>query len=338
MPHRVQRLRAANMLVLATLCWGISFPLLKALLLAEERLVPGGSTWFFSSLCLTLRFGIAAILLMLWHWRTVTGLTRLEIWQGAGLGLFGSLGLLLQMDALAYMPASVSAFLTQFYCLVIPVVVACQVRRWPSPVVLLGCVLVLGGVAILARLNWHDLRLGRGEAETLLGSIVFTGQILWLERPVFSLNRIGQVTWLMFAVIAVVLLPVAIFTTPGPSAWLLMLKSPAILTMLSILVVICTLTAYLLMNYWQPVVTATEAGLIYCAEPVFTSVFALFLPAWFSVLAEIDYLNEQPSWNLVAGGGMILAANILIQTHPQRPTRTVEVSPPLPHQELMGKG
>jgi len=55
------------------------------------------------------------------------------------------------------------------------------------------------------------------------------------------------------------------------------------------LTVVCTLAAYGIMNAWQPKISATEAGLIYCVEPIFGSAMALFLPAIFSRWAGIDY-------------------------------------------------
>ncbi len=67
------------------------------------------------------------------------------------------------------------------------------------------------------------------------------------------------------------------------------------------------------MNTWQPKISATEAGLIYCIEPVFGSIMALFLPAWFSVWAVITYPNELATWTLVVGGGLITLANLLVQ-------------------------
>jgi drug/metabolite transporter (DMT)-like permease len=67
------------------------------------------------------------------------------------------------------------------------------------------------------------------------------------------------------------------------------------------------------MNYWQRHVSVTEAGLIYGAEPVFASLFALFLPAWFSAFASLNYPNERVTFNLLVGGGLISAANVLIQ-------------------------
>ena len=43
-------------------------------------------------------------------------------------------------------------------------------------------------------------RLGRGELETLVASVFFMGQILWLERPEFTGNRMLPVTAVMFAI------------------------------------------------------------------------------------------------------------------------------------------
>jgi hypothetical protein len=86
-----------------------------------------------------------------------------------------------------------------------------------------------------------------------------------------------------------------------------------------VLVVCCTLVAFTLMNRWQPVLPAPEAGLIYAAEPVFASVFALFLPVWLSRFAGIEYANESATVTLLTGGGLITLANVLIQVRAARP-------------------
>jgi drug/metabolite transporter (DMT)-like permease len=80
-----------------------------------------------------------------------------------------------------------------------------------------------------------------------------------------------------------------------------------------LLVFFCTLLAFNLMNHCQPAITSTEAGIVYTTEPLFTAVFALFLPAQLSGLAHIDYANEQFSLAVVSGGGLILLANLLLQ-------------------------
>jgi drug/metabolite transporter (DMT)-like permease len=71
------------------------------------------------------------------------------------------------------------------------------------------------------------------------------------------------------------------------------------------------------MNTWQRFVSATEAGLIYCLEPVIATLLASFLPGWISRWAGIDYPDETLRWGLLAGGALIIAAAILVAT--QRP-------------------
>jgi drug/metabolite transporter (DMT)-like permease len=82
---------------------------------------------------------------------------------------------------------------------------------------------------------------------------------------------------------------------------------------------ICSLLAFLLMNRWQRHVDATTAGIIYCAEPIFTTLFALFLPALLAPLLGITYANETATRHLLIGGSLITIANILIALKPAAP-------------------
>lgn len=314
------------MLVMATALWALSFPTMKAVILAQQELLPGSSTWFASAVCMVYRFGIATVGLLVWCLPTIRGLTRLEVYEGVGLGVFASAGLVLQMDGLARIEASTSAFLTQCYCLIIPLWVAVRERRWPRPVIWASCVLVIVGVGVLSGVDWRTLRLGRGEIETLLASVVFTGQILWLQRREFAANNVNHFTLAMFATIALVCLPIAGVTAERPSDLWRAYTTPALGLFLAVLVACCTVAAYLLMNAWQPRVSATQAGLIYCVEPLFASVLALFLPAWWSRLAGIEYANEILSTGLLVGGGLITVANALIQVQPPEPGHPILVS------------
>jgi hypothetical protein len=45
---------------------------------------------------------------------------------------------------------------------------------------------------------------------------------------------------------------------------------------------------------------------------------ALFLPALFSKWAGFDYRNEELTWHLLVGGGLITLANVLIQLNPPK--------------------
>jgi drug/metabolite transporter (DMT)-like permease len=308
--------KAAAMLFLATLVWSASFLAMKALAQVQQSALPGAGSWFLSSLSLLIRFGLSALLLWLWNGRKVWDISRLEIWQGTGLGLFCALGLLLQMDGVLYTLASTSAFLTQCYCIFIPLTLALHRRQAPSRKLAFACLMVMCGVAVLAGINWRHFKLGRGEAETIAASLVFTGQILWLERPLFASNRSALSTQVMFAVVALVVLPVAWRSGGGPRHWALAYHSWVALMLVGFLALGCTLAAYGIMNRWQPHVPATEAGLIYCSEPVFTSVLALFLPGWLSRLPGISYADERLLPRLLIGGGLITTANVLVLWRP----------------------
>ena len=317
-PSHPQRSKALALLIGATAFWGLSFSLNKAIMFTQARLLPASDTWFITAQTIWPRFALAWLVLAAFRFREIRTLTRSEWRQGFGLGLFSALGLLFQIDGLQFTAASTSAFLTQLYAILIPVWLALRQRRNPGASVWLSVGLVLAGVAVLARLDWHDLRLGRGEAETLLSSVFFMGQILWLERKEFASNRVLPMTAAMFAVGATIFLALALATAGRPAELLVPWGSGAWVGFTLVLTLLCTLAAFVIMNVWQPKITATEAGLIYCIEPVFASLMALFLPAWLAGWGVFVYPNETAGVSLLLGGGLITAANVLIQLKPPR--------------------
>lgn len=304
------------MLVLANLFWGISFPLIKSMSAVHAQLLPGSSTWFITASAIFPRFFLGALVVGAFCPGTLRTLTRSELRQGVGLGVFALLGMVFQNDGLQFTEASTSAFLTQLYAILIPLVLAVRARRLPPWTVWASCALVLAGVAVLARLDWRDLRLGRGEVETLICSVFFMGHILWLGKAEFAGNRALPVTVVMFAVEAVAGLGLAFWTAPQAADVFVPWTSGPWLGFTAALTLFCTVGSFTLMNMWQPKISSTEAGLIYCIEPVFVAIMALFLPAWFAAWGGFDYPNETLTAHLLLGGGLITAANILIQLRP----------------------
>lgn len=303
-------------LLLANLLWGLSFPVIKAMVHTQEQLLPGSDNWFITAMTVAPRFLLATAVLLLLAWKHLAGLTRREARQGLLLGTTNGLGLLLQVDGLQFTSASVSAFLTQFYAVMIPVVIALRLRRAP-PVRVWGCVaLVVAGVTILGRFDFRTLSLGRGEIETLAGSVFFMLQIFVLGDPRYGGNRALPVSAVMFATVGGGFAVFALAVAPNPAACLVPWTSGPWLVFTALLTVFCTLGAFMLMIRWQPIITATEAGLIYCFEPLFASLMALFLPALFSRWVGFDYPNETLTWQLLAGGGLITLANGLLQFRP----------------------
>jgi drug/metabolite transporter (DMT)-like permease len=301
------------MLLLATVLWGLSFPLMKALPLVQRQFAPGASDWFLVFLSLTVRFGGAAVVLLPFQWRALARMRAVDWKLGVGLGLFAGIGILLQMAGLLYTLASTSGFLTQLYALLIPLTLAVWRRRWPPVVVWMSCGLVLVGMAVLCGVSWQQLRIGKGEWLTLLGSVAFTAQILWLDRREFAACDKTLATLAQFATIGVMLAPFSLGLAAHPRDCLAANNSLAALGMLTVLALGSGLLAFWLMNTWQPQVHPTHAGLIYCAEPIFVSVYALFLPEWLGRWGGFVYANEQLTAQLWIGGALITLANVLIQ-------------------------
>ena len=306
------------MLLLATFFWGLSFPLIKSIMLLHAKLVPQASSSLLTIYTLAPRFLLAGLLMFALRPRDCWRATRQEWRQGLILGAFATGGMLFQIDGLQFTDASTSAFLTQFYAILIPVWVAMRSRHNPGALVWTCCALVLAGVAILGRFDWRELHLGRGEIETLIASVFFMGQILTLGRSDFAENRPERITFIMFAVQALAFCALVPILAPDAQAIIAPWTSPVWLTFTIVLTILCTYGAYSLMNAWQPKITATEAGLIYCVEPIFGSLMSLVLPAMFSATAGIAYLNETTTWTLLVGGGLITLANVLLQLNPPR--------------------
>jgi len=301
------------MLALASLYWGLSFPLIKAITLLNHALVPDAGTWFIACAAMAPRFILAAALLLALRGRRQGAPTHSEIRQGVGMGAFAAMGTLLQTDGLQFTAASTSSFLTQLTAILVPTWIALRHRRNPGAVVWGCCALVMVGVAVLGHFDWGTLRLGRGEWETLLCAVFFTGQILWLERKEFAGNRPATVSLVMFALQAVLFAVLAVATAPRAGALLAPWESPAWVALTLVLAAVCTAGAFSIMTRWQPKISATEAGLIYCTESLFASVFVLFVPALISALARVEYVNEHATGSLVVGGSLITLANIVVQ-------------------------
>jgi len=330
MPSSPLRRKALQVLLLCTAFWALSFPVMKALTMAQQSLLPGAGTWFISSLCVMSRFLIAGVLLLIVFPGSVKSLSRRELEQGLWLALFVSVGNCLQMDGLAYIPASTAAFLTQLYCVFIPVWLAFSSRHFPTAKIVLCSALVLLGMALLVNLNVFAIRLGRGEIETIASSVCYTAQILCLENPKYAENRPRSLTTIMLIAMGIFTMPLVLVTAPGLAQCIRVYSSIPALGLLGILVLMCSIIPFLMMNRWQREVTATEAGLVYCSEPVVTSILALFLPALLSAWAAVSYPNEHVTLQLLLGGGLITIANVLLQLRWLEPKSTSAVTDPAP--------
>lgn len=311
-------------LILATMAWGLSFPTAKALMLAQASSIPGHSEIFHAGLVLWVRMVLASALMCLFFTGQVRRLRRSEIRQGVELGLYGGLGMLLQTDAQHTIPASTSAFFTQFTCIFVPVVVAFRTRMCPSLWVGAASTMVLAGCALLSGVKAGSFGFGPGEWETIAAAVLFTAQILVLERARYRQNEMRGTAFVMFAVKAAVLTPVVFgeaFTgsSYGNSGFGDVCRqifeayaNPSTLFMALLITAFSTVYSYATMIFWQPMVSSVQAGIIYATEPIFATGWALFLPGLFSAAGGFDYPNESISTAFCWGAALIVGANMLI--------------------------
>jgi len=304
--------KAILLLALATFFWGLSFIVMKALALMQQRLAPGLSVWSISSLSIFLRFSISAAILVIFFFKQIPKISRKEMMQGLGLGFFGGIGLLFQMDGVNYTESSTAAFLTQAYCVILPVITALRLKKFPAPTIIFSSLMVLVGIGVLSNVKLTALVLGKGEAEVLLASLLFTVQILLLEMKTFKECDSNRVTLIMCLTTSLIMGGMLGFQNLDAEQCFKAYGSYQVILFITVLTIGCTLVPYLLMNRWQGQISATQAGLIYCVEPVFASLFALFLPAWISVWTRISFINETMDIALLWGGGLILGANCLM--------------------------
>lgn len=289
------------MLVVVTVCWGLSFPLMKSWQDAAKD-CPGGEA-LASATLIAVRMVLALALLALFRPRLFTAPRRSEHLAGAAVGCAFFLGFMLQVLGLAWTTPAMSAFFTSLGSAWVPLLAWAAWRTRVAPLTLLGLTLGLLGVAVMVE-GWT---VHGGDALTLLASVVFAVQILLLDR----LGRSVESTHMTVAFLGLTGIAsgvLAFFLAlggPGIGTWLgwvgRMSHDVVVLRDVGLMVVFCTVLAFHWMNTYQPQVSASRAALIYLLEPVFASLFSL---AWG---------HDQMTWRLAAGGGIILLGNLLVE-------------------------
>ncbi len=329
--------RAIISLVLMTAIWGTSFPMMKSLNLqvdqhfgqsADEASLVfriAAAAWIIA-----MRFSLALILFLIFFRGMLRRVRLPHIQAGIAIGVMFFAGLVLQVVGLATIPASRSGFLTSLVVVIIPLISTVQRRKAPRMMVLFAGAVAMVGVSILTGLIQIDSgsitvaedameRWTLGDSLTVLGAIFFSSQIVlvdWYGKQHESI----AFTPSMFATTAIcawILLSALVFAGPATSnpleisQWITLGIKPTFWGLIAALAILPTLVAFALMNKYQPLISAVQAGIIYTLEPVFASAFAMFLPGILSTLCLVSYANESFTLPLLLGGLLVIAANVL---------------------------
>ncbi|MCF6377304.1 DMT family transporter [Nocardioides KLBMP 9356] len=278
-------LLASLALVALAACWGSTFFLIKDLL---DR-VP---TLDF----LAVRFSVAAVALLVVAPRAIGRLSPVVRRHAVVLGLLYGLAQILQTTGLAHTPASVSGFVTGLYVVCTPLLAAAILRTRIPPVTWVAVVLATIGLGVLAL---RGFSVGYGELITLASAVLYALHIVGLGAWSTARDAVGM------TILQVVVIALVCTTATAYDGIVLPSRTADWLSLLYMAVVVGA--AGLLGQTWaQAHLPPTRTAIIMSMEPVFASVFAVWLG------------GEDLTQRLLLGGSMVLVAMLIVELAPRR--------------------
>jgi len=285
-----ERRRAIFFLLVATVIWGAVFPINRAGVLAvraslERAGAAGGDIALTAPLLyLVLRFVVAAVAasLLPGAWRALLS-GRDAIVDVLCVGLPFFLGFVLQYMGIADTSATVAAFLTSAYVVLVPAIGVIAHRRRPPAALVAGAfVTALGITALVGGLDalqgGAPAKFGRGEALSLACAFAFAVQVHAIERAARRTHPAALTlgTMLLTAALATALL---LCLSGGrlsvtPRVLSAVISDTTVAGAVTYSALLASVVAVEIIYRYQNVVTPSRAAIIYAAEPAFAAAFA----------------------------------------------------------------
>ncbi len=276
--------KAILMLVLITLAWGTSFPVMKMAL---------DNYPFY--LVVAFRFGLASLVLLplvlLSHRKQP--IQWLTVKQGIFLGVVLFTTFSLFMFGLTKTTAAKTGFLSSLAVIWVPIFNKILFKKNISWVTGLSIVLALIGMGLIVDL--HEFKLNTGDALVILGSIFGSILILSIDRVGHPEKGLGLA---FFEILMMAVLSSIACLALEQAQWPIVLNQDVLLGLILVAVFGTAMTAWLHASY-QGQTSPVTAAIIFNLEPIFTMLFAMIL------LGEI--LNTQ-----TMVGASIIVLSVLI--------------------------
>lgn len=249
---------------------------------------------------LAIRFTLAGLLLsLIFHKRLMRGGTSL-LRHGAVCGVLLLSAYAAQTFGLMTTTPGTNAFLTAVYCVMTPFLTWSFYRKRPSAYNWIAAVLCVAGIGMISLSG--DLRLGKGEALTLLSGLFYALHILALSR-FGEKNGTGHsddpiaLTIVQFAVVAALSWGCTLLTERGAA-----FPAPAIWPQLLYLTVFATALTLVLQSVGQSLTPPSQSAILLSLESVFGVVFSVLLG------------RESLTLQLGAGFALIFVSVIISET------------------------
>lgn len=249
--------------LLITAAWGSSFIMMK--LVADEAPVMA---------FLTLRFGLAAVLMSLIFCRKLRQFTPKLIGLSFILGALVCASMSLQVLGLRYTSASNSGFITALSVLIVPLLSALMLRKKPTASNLLGVLAALIGLGFITGIFTDFTALNLGDFLTFLCALVVALHMIVVDRFTEKndplLLGIGQI-------IAMALISFVLWTIQEPRTFATVNYTPGLLLSVILTAVVCTAFAFTGQVVMQKYMAPARISLLFTFEPVFSLFYALII-------------------------------------------------------------
>jgi drug/metabolite transporter (DMT)-like permease len=302
MSFRSPRLRASLALLLVTLVWGATFPIVKNALADCSALL-------FN----LLRMALAAAVLAVLYRHELRAASARDLRNGILAGGFLALGYQLQTAGLARTSPVTSAFITGLVVVFVPLLSAMRVLRpagasAPRANAYAGAMIAFIGLVLLtapkhAAAPRHPAAsllggMHAGEWLTLGCAVAFALHLLTLARvsPTMPAPRLATLQIAAATVFMLVTLPL------GGATHLSV--TPRLGGALLVTALLATALAFTIQSWAQQHLPATNIALVLAMEPVF---------AWLTALA---FFGERLSVRSMAGAGAILMGILIVELWP----------------------
>lgn len=285
MNEKRQSVYAGLALLMVAVIWGSGF-------IATEYAIKAQMS---TSLIMTTRFGIAAVIMLPICLKQLPNLSRKGLLQGCIAGVILFMAFYSQTLGQAHTNVSNSAFLTATNVVMVPFIVWAVSKKRPTFKTFVLAATTLVGIGFLTIKPQQGLQLGAGDMITLLCALMFALHIAYLG--LFGQDIEARVlTFLQMAVSGCISL-VVLLLTGDLSESLVQLQAGWAPTLY--LALFSTCLCYFLQTKAQQYISPGKAGIILCCEGLFGSVF--------SVILGLEPLTA----SLLIGGLIILTSVIL---------------------------
>lgn len=222
---------------------------------------------------LSLRFAAASVLLLIICFPRIKYITFQTIQDGTVLGSVLFLTYAFQTVGLKYTQATVAAFITGLYVIIVPVFSLLILKKSPRPYALIGVLLAFAGL-ILVTLNGRIV-LSRGEVLVLINAVFASFHIIFIDfysrrNDIYLLTAIQILVVLIFSILSSVLFEKDSFSYS---------YSDQLVFAVFITGILATVVAFLIQTGLQKYTTPTKAAIIYTMEPVSSAFFSYFIGA-----------------------------------------------------------